>query len=256
MLANYHTHTYRCRHAVGEEREYVENALKRGLKIFGFSDHTPQWFGIDGYYTHMRMYPDQLSEYCSVVRKLQEEYAGQLQIPLGLEVEFYPDIFGELLPRIRDEGVEYMLLGQHWPGNEYGEPYVGRPTADEQLLRRYCYQVMQALDTGLFTYVAHPDVIHFVGDAQVYRRYMRPLLQMAKQTDTPVEINLLGIQNNKHYPNPILWEMAAEERCQVILGMDAHDPASVLEPQYEQKALELVKTYDLDLIHTVPLRNI
>ena len=28
MLANYHTHTYRCRHAVGEDREYVEAAIR------------------------------------------------------------------------------------------------------------------------------------------------------------------------------------------------------------------------------------
>ena len=37
MIANYHTHTPRCNHAVGSEVEYVENALAQGLKILGFS---------------------------------------------------------------------------------------------------------------------------------------------------------------------------------------------------------------------------
>lgn len=41
MIANYHTHTWRCNHAVGTEREYVERAIEGGLKILGFSDHTP-----------------------------------------------------------------------------------------------------------------------------------------------------------------------------------------------------------------------
>ena len=27
MIANYHTHTWRCKHAVGTEREYVEQAI-------------------------------------------------------------------------------------------------------------------------------------------------------------------------------------------------------------------------------------
>ena len=27
MLANYHTHTYRCNHARGEDREYIEHAI-------------------------------------------------------------------------------------------------------------------------------------------------------------------------------------------------------------------------------------
>ena len=256
MLANYHTHTFRCRHAVGEERAYVENAIARGLKIFGFSDHAPQYFGIDNYYTHMRMFPHEFGQYCATVRKLQEDYKDSLQIPLGLEVEYYPAIFQELLFRSRDQGVEYMLLGQHWVGNEYGEPYVGRPTEDEALLSRYCRQAMQALDTGLFTYLAHPDVIHFVGAPAVYRRHMRALLHQANQTQTPVELNLLGIRYGKHYPNPQLLELMAEENCPVILGMDAHMPDDVSDLQYEQKALELVEQYGLNLIHTVPLKKI
>ena len=30
MKANYHTHTVRCRHAVGDEHEYIENAIAAG----------------------------------------------------------------------------------------------------------------------------------------------------------------------------------------------------------------------------------
>jgi len=69
VIANYHTHTPRCRHACGTETEYVENALKRGLKIFGFSDHTPQYFPGD-YYSFMPMYPEEQDGYCDTVRKL------------------------------------------------------------------------------------------------------------------------------------------------------------------------------------------
>ena len=42
ISANYHTHTIRCKHAVGEEREYIEAAISEDFKILGFSDHTPQ----------------------------------------------------------------------------------------------------------------------------------------------------------------------------------------------------------------------
>ena len=54
MIANYHTHTPRCNHAVGTEREYVENALEAGLQILGFSDHSPYIFPGD-YYSGFRM---------------------------------------------------------------------------------------------------------------------------------------------------------------------------------------------------------
>ncbi|MBQ2467372.1 MAG: hypothetical protein II506_06345, partial [Lachnospiraceae bacterium] len=42
MYANYHTHTPRCMHAVGEEREYIEAAIKHKFSVLGFSDHVPQ----------------------------------------------------------------------------------------------------------------------------------------------------------------------------------------------------------------------
>ena len=39
MDYNYHTHTFRCGHAAGTEREYIETALKNGILRMGFSDH-------------------------------------------------------------------------------------------------------------------------------------------------------------------------------------------------------------------------
>ena len=44
MIANYHTHTYRCGHAEGNERDYAEQAVKAGLRTLGVSDHTPYDF--------------------------------------------------------------------------------------------------------------------------------------------------------------------------------------------------------------------
>ena len=125
MIANYHTHSPRCRHAEGTEEEYVQAAMDAGLEILGFSDHTPYWFAGD-YYSHMRMYPDQLEEYCESVRTMRQKYSDRLQIHLGLEMEYYPAFFRETVQKARDNGVEYFLLGQHWVGNEMNEPYCGK----------------------------------------------------------------------------------------------------------------------------------
>lgn len=255
MIANYHAHTVRCRHAEGTMEEYVQCAIDRGLQIFGFSDHAPQDFP-GNYYSTMRMYPDELPGYCDAVRTLQKKYAGKLQIPLGLEVEYYPALFSTLLSKARDMGVEYMLLGQHWCGNEENEPYNGAPTADTALLERYCDQTIEAMYTGLFTYLAHPDLIYFVGEQKEYQQHMRRLCRAAKQTDTPLEINLLGIRYGRNYPNNAFWEVAAEESCPVIIGIDAHKPVEIQERTAEFSALELVNKYGLPLLETVPLRKI
>lgn len=235
--------------------EYVQCAIQRGLQTFGFSDHTPQWYPND-YYSKVRMYPHELQEYCHAVRALQKSYAGQLEIPLGLEAEYYPDLFSELLSRVSDAGVEYLLLGQHWCGNEQNEIHNGRPTEDESHLKRYCKQCIEALETGLFSYFAHPDMFQYVGDQQVYRKHMRQLCLSAKETDTPLEINLLGIRYQRHYPRNDFWALAAEEGCKVVIGIDAHKPEDIQDLVPEQQALEIVRIYGLELLPTVPLKKI
>jgi histidinol-phosphatase (PHP family) len=64
MLSNFHTHTFRCQHASGEDKEYVEAAIQSGLKVLGFSDHCP-WLFPDGYISRIRMTPAQLDNYFS-----------------------------------------------------------------------------------------------------------------------------------------------------------------------------------------------
>ena len=66
MTENYHTHTARCRHAAGTEEEYVLQAIAGGLKVLGFSDHTPFLFP-NGYCSRIRMYPEELEGYVSTV---------------------------------------------------------------------------------------------------------------------------------------------------------------------------------------------
>lgn len=255
MIANYHTHTPRCRHAEGTEAEYVQAAFDAGLEILGFSDHTPYWFPGD-YYSGHRMFPDQLGEYCDSVRKVQKEYADKLQIHLGLEVEYYPAYFGELLSRLRDAGIEYILLGQHFLGNEINEPHGIHATEDESRLRRYCDQVIEATQTGIFTYLAHPDMFNYVGDPKIYQRHIRRLCQEAKACGVPLEINLLGIRTGRNYPNRMFWEVAAEENCDCIIGCDAHFPRDITDTEAEQKALALVRDLGLHLMDTVKLRSI
>lgn len=247
MVANYHTHTWRCGHAEGRELDYVQKAVETGLETLGFSDHTPyDFFDSEPRNRPMRMKPEELPEYAASIRRLAGEYRDRLQILLGVEAEYYPKYFPRLLELLKENGIQYMILGQHFLGNEIGEPYSGRPSSDPKVLERYVAQTAEALDTGLFTYFAHPDLIHFVGDSAVYEREMRKLCRAASKAGTPLELNLLGIRENRHYPDERFWRLAAEEGCAVLLGCDAHTPEDVIDPESERKALSLVERLGLD----------
>lgn len=255
MIANYHTHTWRCNHADGTERQYVENAVSMGLKILGFSDHTPYIFP-GSYYSRFRMKLNQLEDYVDTVLALRKEYEGIIEIPLGLELEYYPGLLPDLLPILRDMPIDYLIMGQHFIGDEINESYSGWVTEDCRVLERYVDQVIDGMHTGLFTYVAHPDLIHYVGDHKIYAREMARLCRAAKVCGVPLEVNLLGILEERQYPNDIFWEQAATEGNAVILGRDAHSAHHLLDTKTEERGMEIVDRFGLPLMETVQLRKI
>jgi len=253
MIANYHMHTWRCNHATGNEREYIEAAIGH-YQIIGFSDHTPYPFP-DGLVDPDKMRMNQLEDYVDTILKLREEYKDDIEIHLGLEVEYYPAYFDELVRYASRFPIEYFLLGQHWLGNRFGEPSSFAETKDEKLLERYVTQVICAMETGCFTYLAHPDVLHFTGDPEAYDFWMRKLCKMAKRMQMPMEINLLGITTQRNYPNPAFWKIAGEEGCTAIFGADAHRADFVWNPEGVKIAEQIAAENHLRVLQAVELNN-
>jgi histidinol-phosphatase (PHP family) len=257
MNANYHTHTYRCGHAEGKDNEYAEEGIRAGLKILGFSDHTPyDYFDAEPRNRPIRMTPEELPGYAASVRELAENYADRIEILLGVEAEYYPKYFPRLLEMLRENGVQYMILGQHFLGNEIGEAYSGRPTLDSRLLERYVSQTAEALETVLFSCFAHPDLFCFTGDPKEYEAHVRALCRRVKELDVPLEFNLLGLSEGKHYPDPVFWRIAGEEQPKVILGCDAHSPEFTWNPLLIADALRQLSGWGLTPLDTLSLRPI
>ncbi len=255
MKANYHTHTWRCNHASGNERQYVENACKAGLAILGFADHAPYLFPGD-YYSHFRMEMGHMPGYVDTVLQLREAYSGRIEIPLGLEMEFYPKHFSQTMAVLRDYPLDYLILGQHFVNNEYDAPYNGLASRDEALLRQYVRQTCDAMNTGLFTYFAHPDLLNFQGSVKVFQHHMRDICREAKACGVPLEFNLLGLAGGRQYPNPAFWELAAEEGCLCILGRDAHTPEALLDEKTVNEAIHMLAALGITPVMTAQLRNI
>ena len=255
MIANYHTHTARCRHAAGTDEAYVRCALQAGLHTLGFSDHTPYPFP-GSYYSTMRMYPGEFAGYAASIRRLKADYADRLDIHLGVEAEYYPAHFEDLLALLRTEGTEYMILGQHWLDNEQDALSNGRVTDSEEHLLRYCDQTIRAMQTELFTYFAHPDMLCFRGSDDFFQEQITRLCLAAKECGVPLEINLLGLRGGRHYPDERFWQIVGQVGNDVILGCDAHNPEDLLDTAAVDKACQIVERCGLHLVHTVPLRSI
>lgn len=256
MTANYHTHTVRCRHAVGTEREYIETAIARGLKVLGFADHAPQLFPGD-YYSTYRMYPEQTEDYVNTLRDLREEYKNDIDILIGFETEYYPEIFEKLIEFLAPYEIDYMILGQHFIDNEYDTAiYSGFSSSDGALLERYTSDVLDGLSTGKFSYVAHPDLFNFDGDTAIYEKQARRLCEGAKELDIPLEINFLGLATNRHYPSDRFYKIAAVVGNSFIFGCDAHDPKDVMDPRAYELAVGFAARLGITPAERLKLKNV
>ena len=67
---NYHTHTYRCKHAKGTDEEYVLKAIEAGYTVLGFSDHAP-YRDYPSDRSHMDF--EQLDDYIDSINYLKEK---------------------------------------------------------------------------------------------------------------------------------------------------------------------------------------
>lgn len=256
MIANYHTHTPRCNHATGKERRYVERALEGGFRELGFSDHTPYFFDEPGYYSSFRMRPELLPDYVQTLLELREEYKDRIRLRIGLETEYYPRLFPRLLDYLRQFPLDYLILGQHALYNETEGVFSPRPTDDVKLLTQYRNQSLEALETGLFSCFSHPDLFCFTGDPKEYEAHVRALCRRVKELDVPLEFNLLGLSEGKHYPDPVFWRIAGEEQPKVILGCDAHSPEFTWNPLLIAEALRQLSGWGLTPLDTLSLRPI
>ena len=157
MKANYHTHTARCGHATGTDEDYVLAAIEQGFDELGFSDHVP-WPYQDGY-THpsVRMRVDQMPGYLNSVRALAAQYKDKIHILTGFECEYFPDYMNWLADMRAENHLDYLILGNHFDhDDEYGMYFGNIHTAAQ--LRRYVDSAVKGLETGLFSYLAHPDL--------------------------------------------------------------------------------------------------
>ncbi len=270
VKANYHTHTTRCHHAKGTEREYIESAIKAGYETLGFADHSPYFFDGD-YYSHFRMSVSEAEEYVNTLSKLRDEYKSQIDIKIGFEAEYYPKYFEKLRSLCREIGIEYLLLGQHYTGNETDGVASTASSNDEDTFNIYVEQVCEGIKTGAFSYVAHPDVINLGGGSVISnilgtkpRRTKEQsellfsglckICKAAKDISIPLEINLLGLHENRFYPTEELFMAISKVGATALLGCDAHSPNGLIRNQAEETALNKAKKYGITLSDSSDLK--
>ncbi|MBQ4251675.1 MAG: histidinol-phosphatase [Erysipelotrichaceae bacterium] len=254
---NYHTHTSRCGHAAdASDEQYVQAAIEAGFKILGFSDHRP--------YRHYSKRTDrmdwfQLEDYIASLKHLREKYRDQIDIKIGFETEYFPQLQPEIDLLLARGDVDYLILGQHYWDYELAEDFCRG--GSEENLREYARLLEEGMETGRFLYLAHPD--YFLSGqkelSEAGREVAHRLGRKAAETGTPVEINLNQMRPQRGrrnypdgswfpYPNRPFWEILSQYPIKCLYGFDAHYPGLLKDTFYMEEAEKELSGLNLTMI--------
>ncbi|MCI9523610.1 MAG: histidinol-phosphatase [Erysipelotrichaceae bacterium] len=257
QIGNYHTHTYRCGHAYGDDEQYIKAAIMAGFKELGFSEHIG-YPCIDKPQERM-LYKDQ-NEYLETMHKLQQKYADQIKLFIGFEIEYFDDQF-DYLKTMRSH-CDYMIVGQHC---RYVEGCGYDQLSDDEAVIAYKNQLIACMKSGLVSMVAHPDYF-MLGRrdfSETCEQAAHEICACAVACDIPLEINLNGLRYGKlryidrqqyAYPFRSFWEIAANYPIKAIYGFDAHQPTTLLEHGRIEEVQEILKDLQICLINQLVLK--
>ena len=234
-LADYHLHTPLCRHAVGSPGEYVAAARAVGLEEVGFSDHCPMP-GPEPF-DDWRMRRADLPRYLDMVAEAREA-AAPFPVRLGLECDFIAGQEGwiEELAVLADW--DYLVGSVHYlaPGWDVDNPrHLSRfnvsEGAVEDIWQRYWDAFGRCARSGLFDFLAHPDLVKKFGHRPGgdLRRFYEPAVAALAERDTALEISTAGLHKpvGELYPAGEFLRLAQAAGLAVVINSDAHAPGEV-----------------------------
>ena len=217
-------------------RAYVEAALARGLDEIAFTDHVPLYFlpGEDPD-PSIAMTRAELPGYVDEVHALGKEFAGRIDVLLGLEAD-YAEGHEAALREILDAHDWDVVLGSvHWVAGDWidapgsGARHEREGTAT--LWREYYRLIGKAAATGFFDVLTHFDLPKKFGhrmppevaDAEA------AAVEATRRARVAIEVSSAGLRKavGEEYPAPPLLQRLVAAGVPIVFSSDAHAPAEV-----------------------------
>lgn len=237
MKFDLHTHHYRCGHAEGTIRDYIEAAIKADLQVIGISDHSPYFaHEKDQAKPNIAMAKSEFPNYVNEVLQLKEEYRGKIEVLLGVESDFFPEHI-ELYRQIYAQYPFDYIIGSvhHTDGVSIFDKKRFLKVSEEnkrQQKERYNELIRQSAESGLFQVLGHIDALKAyypaLCEVRTDQKVDEALRAIAKH-GVSIEINTSGKSKacGGWYPADDILERACHYGVDVTLGSDSHVPERV-----------------------------
>ncbi|MDE7107143.1 MAG: histidinol-phosphatase [Clostridiales bacterium] len=248
LVSNYHAHNYLCGHAGGTVSDYAEEAVNNGMRIMGISDHClPPIETYDPYFSAYNIDKEYLPQF----EAAKQLYGDKIKILRGVEIEYFkghPDYYKRLTDKL-----DYMVLGQHlvrWDGQLYNSFVDG---TDDQSVAAYFDNVCDAIESGLFAMVAHPDLIFYRLNKMTEYMVgaMEQTVKLAAEKKIPLELNSNGMRYHRNkYPTQQLVDLCQKYNARVVVSSDAHSPDALCD-KYMRALYAYAKNIGLNVVDEI-----
>ena len=254
LQSNFHTHTALCKHASGNILDYCQSAFDLNFKTLGVSDHTPL---PDNKWSSVRMSLSQLQDYCTQIEEARIKFPS-LRIFKGMECDWAPEYLDFYRSHLlRTLSFDYLIGAVHW------FPYKGQwlcvygDLDTPRKLKAYTDHYVNAMKSGLFSFMAHPDVFgnSYPEWDETCEKAADDICSLSCEMNLPLEINGYGFlkpwikspeEHRPMYPWKPFWKKASQYNLKIIVNSDAHRPEDLTGGIPE--ALDIVKIFGLSII--------
>jgi len=234
-----HVHTSLCHHATGTMEEYVRAAIEKGLHRIVFLEHLETRVH---YFETTWLNAVDFTYYFEEGKRLQDMYAGIIDIGTGVEVGYNPGAEADILVFLAKYSWDRIGLSYHYfEENGRHINMLSRKKANwDEFSRIGVSKVISGYFAGLISAVQrlpanvlchldavlrfHPD-LHLTGK---HKEQICVLLDMVAQKGMALEINTSGFDyRGTPYPQAWIVQKAIEKKINLCLGSDAHQPRDV-----------------------------
>lgn len=261
-ISNYHTHTYLCKHAIGKPIDYVKKAVELGYEEIAITDHGPLTDEIiSNFYTRRMSYEQYYNNYLPELEEAKN-FNNEIKVLKGLEIEYFENMDKNYQEFLKE--LDILIIGQHY--FYYNGKYINvynRLTDDE--IRKYGQTVIQAMKTGYFRIIAHPEIFCYSRKwDNVCEEVAKLIIEASKKYNVYLEFNVNGIRNDKEknrvkqenghlnfsYPRYEFFKLVKEAGISVLINDDIHNP-EYLYDENTKLAIKLADEWGLSVIKSM-----
>jgi len=245
--SNYHSHCSFCDGRSTME-EFVHFAIAKGVKKYGFSSHAPLPFN-----TFWNMKLDDFGEYQTEFKRLKEKYKSEIELFIGLEVDYIHNFIEIHNDLYSTESLDYLIGSIHYmdqlPNGDFWtidgnfrDFFAGLKILFDSDIRsaveRFFDISDQMIEKGGVDIVGHFDKIamnaskcaDFDSSATWYKSRVGESLQLIKNKGLMLEVNTKSLTDKGlSYPDFQFFPLINELQIPIMVNSDCHYPTNILD---------------------------